>query len=58
VRLKPLGHLSGVERNLLTLAEIHSIRMAMPRGFLRAEPKENQNSRRNRILRVADSQVD
>jgi hypothetical protein len=58
VRLKPLGHLSGVERNLLTLAEIVSIRMAIAGGYLLRVERKTVIFRRNTILRVAASQVD
>jgi hypothetical protein len=58
VRLKPLGHLSGVERNLLTLAEIFSIRMAMDGRYLHLATQKTQMCRRNTILRAAPSQVD
>jgi hypothetical protein len=58
VRLKPLGHLSGVERNLFTLAEIVIVRMAMAGGYLLRVGRKTQMFQRNTILRVAASQVD
>jgi hypothetical protein len=47
-----------VERNLLTLAEIFSIRMAMDGRYLHAATRKAQMCRRNTILRAAASQVD
>jgi len=45
-------------RNLLTLAEIDSIRMAAPRRYLQAAPRKTQKLARNTILPAAASQVD
>jgi hypothetical protein len=47
-----------VERNLLTLAEIFSIRMAMDGRYLHLATQKTQMCRRNTILRGAPSQVD
>jgi hypothetical protein len=58
VRLKPLGHLSALEHNLLTLAEIDSIRMASPGCYLQAAPRKTQMLARITILPAAASQVD
>jgi len=44
-------------RNLLTLAEINSFRMAMPGGYLQTVPWKTQMLPRNTILRAAASQV-